>query len=64
MQCRCGFDYSDFVRQHSIPASSRFACPNCEAQDTSAGKESPAGTEDYTALITRIAAAQETPLTG
>jgi hypothetical protein len=66
MQCPCGFDYSDFVNQHSIPASARFACPNCEAQVTSAGPDSPAGSRDCAAAIPESpgpAAAQET-LTG
>lgn len=64
MQCSCGFDYSDFVKQHSIPAHSRFACPNCEAQVTSGGEENPAGaalgTDDPAVMITGPAAPQET----
>jgi hypothetical protein len=33
-QCLCGFDYTEFVDQHSISPSSQVTCPNCEAQVT------------------------------
>lgn len=29
--CVCGFDYRDFIAQHSIPLDAQFSCPSCEA---------------------------------
>jgi hypothetical protein len=29
--CSCGYDCSDFIAQHTIPAGAQFGCPRCEA---------------------------------
>lgn len=31
MQCQCGFDCADFIRQHAIPVHAQLACPGCDA---------------------------------
>jgi hypothetical protein len=30
--CQCGFDCSDFIGQHAIPANSQLSCPSCDAR--------------------------------
>jgi hypothetical protein len=29
--CSCGYDCSDFIAQHTIPAGAQFGCPRCES---------------------------------
>src|ERR1700761_7040127 len=45
-QCICGFDCTDFIGQHAIPANSHLSCPSCEARLNVTDGDIPATSEE------------------